>query len=521
MKIKVLDKLFLKGFIGPYLLSFFIVEFVLVMQRLWKVIDDILGKGYSIWDYLELLFHLSVLLIPMALPLTVLLSSVMTYGDMAEKHELTAIKSSGVSLFRILKPGLVIACLTMFFSFYSSNILKPQSNDRFFKKMRDMKTNQLTFVFDEKIFNKEFDNYSIWIDKKENDGRSIHGIRIYDHTDADKSIVNMTYAKQGEMYTTADQKYLIMELVDGYSFKEIRSEAADANRKSFHAAGRPLSRVYFKKMQKVFKLSELLNLNMNSSSHKKYEMMNSIELFEYHDSLNIETHDVRIDATFDFNNMVKNFKVAKIEVKEDNLANSKIDNLSAEQKAKNARQHKKYKQIVKRKQDIIMPDLIKEVKPDSSLVEMIVDEERISILDKASKGALAHRDRFFNKGNEIRIKKSSMTIAMLRLQQQFSWAIVCLLFLFIGGPAGAIVRKGGFGFPLLIAIFFYMIFIMTSISGEKLLSSRALGPISAAWLPCIILFPFAVYLSYMALNDKNINGLGITQKIKVLISKKS
>lgn len=519
MRLKVLDKLVLKGSIGPYLLSFFIVEFVLLMQKLWQVIDDILGKGYGIWDYFELLYYLSIVLIPLSLPLTVLLSSVMVYGDMAEKYELTSIKSAGVSLFRALRPGLILALLTCIFSFYASNILKPKANERFIKKMKDMKTNELTFVFDEKIFNKEFDNYSIWIDKKDNDGRSINGIRIYDHTDADKSIVNMTYAKYGEMYTTADQKYLIMELSEGYSFKEIRSESADAKRKSFGSAGRPLSRIYFKHMQKVFKLSELLNLNMTNTSHKRHDMMTSRELFEYQDSLLIETKNLRLATTFDYGNLVKDYNLKnktsrKQEVKEKNQSR---DSELMQNRKKELKRSVNVKKIA---QDIYLPDLLSDDMPDSSIIEQIVVKERRMIIDRALKNSMAARDRVFNKWNEIKIKNGRIAFAKLRLHQQFSWAVVCLIFLFIGGPAGAIVRKGGFGFPLLIAILFYMIFIMTSISGEKLLSSGAMGPLSSAWLPCLLLLPFATILSYMALNDKNINSIGVVDRLKKLFNQK-
>ena len=497
------------------------VEFVLVMQNLWKVIDDILGKGYGLLDYLELLLYMSVVMIPLALPLTVLLSSVMIYGDMAEKYELTAIKSAGISLNRILGPGLAVAIFTMCFSLFSSNILKPDANQRFLKKMKDMKTNELTFVFDEKVFNREFQNYSIWIDKKEKDGRTVHGVRIYDHRDSDKSVLNMLYAESGEMYTTQDQKYLIMELDSGYQIKEIRSEAARQDQKSFNQPGRPVSRVYFSGIRKVFKLSELLNLNLNSISEKKLDVMNSWQLASLQDSLRDEITYKKERSMHHFGNLTKPYsKIAqdREEGNEDKDSNAPV---SAQEKLNELKkpipQRKSMPKTITSSKYKALFDVLEISPGDERIVDMLVPKQRRTVIDKAIKTATAMRDNTVNRGNEYRIKRASIKFAGLRLNQQFSWAAVCLIFLFIGGPAGAIVRKGGFGFPLLIAIGFYMVFIMTYITGEKLLKSGALESFTAAWLPCIILLPFAIILSYLALNDRNTTGFNLRSKIDSLI----
>ena len=515
MSIKVLDKLFLKGFVGPYLLSFFIVEFVLVMQHLWKVIDDILGKGYGMMDYIELLFYLSIVIIPLALPLTVLLSSVMIYGEMAEKYELTAIKSSGLSLMRMLKPGLLVAIGTMGFSFFSSNVLKPNANERFLKKMRDMRTNELTFVFDEKVFNQEFKNYSIWIDSKEEDGRSINGVRIYDHNDSDKSVLNMLYANHGEMYTTSDQKYLIMELYEGYQIKEIRSESSRQDEKSFGLQGRAVSRVNYSSLKKVFKLSELLNLNINSVANKKHDMMNTFELAIFQDSIRDEIAYRKQLTIYDFKKLTKPYaELAKMSTEEE-PENEKYENTKL-QSLKKVVNPSKSSKVSK----VSAPKVSSHTVLDSAVLGTNMDIEKMisvnhkkSILDNAIRTAKAINDQTFTRYNDYEMKRASVKFAGLRKNQQYSWAVVCLLFLFVGGPAGAIVRKGGFGFPLLIAIGFYMLFIMTNITGEKLLKSQALSAFNAAWLPCYILLPFAIGLSYLALNDKNVMGVNIKSLI--------
>ena len=255
------------------------------MQNLWKIIDDILGKGYGMFDYIELLYYFAIAIIPMALPLTILLSSVMVYGDMAEKYELSSAKSAGISFTRMLYPGLIVAFSVFLFSIIASNYLRPHANEGFHKKMRNMRTNKLTFVFDEKIFNQEFKDFSIRVGKKYKDGRTIDDVMIYDHTDADNSILNMIRAKSGQMYTTPDMRYLIMDLENGYHIKELRAESADRKRSRYNDFARPVVRFNFAKLRKSFDLAEMLDLNVVNITYKEHEMMGSSKLIIAADSI--------------------------------------------------------------------------------------------------------------------------------------------------------------------------------------------------------------------------------------------
>lgn len=497
--LKVLDKMIIKGFIGPCLLAFFVVEFVLIMQTMWKVIDDILGKGYGFGDYFELLFLFSIVLIPMALPLTVLLASTMVYGDLAEKHELGSMKSSGVSLIRILKPGLIIAIGVAMFSLLASNSLKPRAMEGYLKKIRNMKTNQLTFAFDDKIFNTDFKNYSIRIDKKAKDGRSIEGALIYDHSDADKSIVNVIRAKTGEMYTSPDQKYLIMDLNDGYQFKEVRSEAADVTKRNFKLQGRPVMRTHFSSLRKVFDLEELMDLNMSSSNYKVYETMNSNQLIEVIDSITVEIEEKKKENLHVYTFMEED-SVLSVESREDDRAaqyqSINIQAVKAKAKTKTKRFAKghtstKYK---------FQPDLINEnTNTLSDVISLLRPDEFL----KAGKRSIdSYMTNVANHKYEEKRLDRNRSLHAFTLHRMFSWACVCLIFLFIGAPSGALVRKGGFGYPMLIAIGFYLTFVMSTIIGEKLIRNGTLAAWEGAWLPCFLLLPFAVILTWRALNDK-------------------
>jgi lipopolysaccharide export system permease protein len=324
---------------------------------------------------------------------------------------------------------------------------------------------------------------------------------------------------------------LIMELYDGYLFKEIRGEAAIQDDKDFNKMGRPVNRVTFKKMRKSFDLSEMLNLNMTQSNYRQYDMMNSIELLAVIDSLDQFIYQTSLNSMYDFNDLTIDRSIPYLdEFKTDiptavdttiNVTKSLID--LSKRRVVTPSPIVKPLPLVKKGIKRITVDLIEPFNIDtlSRLISIVKAEHYYDVVQKALTNSQAIRDRAFNKGNEIKMKHEESKRYIHRLNQQYSSALVCLIFLFIGVPAGAIVRKGGFGLPLLIAILFYMTFIMSGIFGEKLMKSGAISPILSAWLPCVILLPFAIVLTYLALNDRNITGFSIKENFLLLKDKMS
>ena len=504
---KVLDRLFIKGFIGPCLLAFFVVEFVLIMQKLWQQIDKILGKGYGILDYLELIYYFALGIIPMALPLTVLLSSVMVYGDMAEKYELSSLKSSGISFTRMLFPGILVSFGIAAFSVLASNYLKPQANEGFQSKIRHMRTNKLTFAFDEKIFNRDFKNFSIRVGKKLEDGKSLEDVMIYDHSDPDDSVVNMIRAAKGKMYTTPDVKYLVMDLEDGYQIKEVRGESADKLRSRYNDFARPMIKFDFSNLRKTFDLAEVLDLSMVNVSYRAYEMMNTNQLIEVIDSLNLKVDGIRNDNVHDFSLFAdEREKFTPNEAAASYTNKNAPPAMSKSQLArKNSKSPKKVVSPSKiaSKQEYVMAQFFpdKWSEETKSIVELAQFREPETIFESVRKNTNSLRANNGNSRQESRLISNTRKKYVFELHQMYAYATICILFLFIGAPAGAIVRKGGFGYPVLIAIGFYLTFVMSNIFGKKMMLSGALTPEVGAWLPCFLLVPFAFYLSWRALHD--------------------
>ncbi len=536
---KKIDKLISTSFIGPAVLSYFIATFVLIMQFLWKYIDEILGKGLSILEMMELIFYYAVTLIPMAVPITVLISSVMVYGDMAEKYELSSMKSAGVSLIRLLMPGFMIACFIGLFSLVASNFLKPASLLQFNKRFISIRKAKSTLAIEEGIFNNAFNETVIRVDKIDKDKRGINDVLIYNHTQNDKSLINVTSAKSGEMYTAQEGRFFVMELDTGVNYQEGEKKTKLGSSKSEI----PFSRMYFDKWIVSFDMNVLSGeeglLNFNRD---REQMMNSFQLLKSVDSFstvikeNNEKTANRVAILFsagkgDTLNAAANQQpnVTRNPADTMSAASKKLmiqktlalnkDNLSAKEKLFLQSQISSLNNI---DATSVTPIVVKKLVKQKDTLDISKEKYFLNTIDSVDFRDVAirsvsdlsrDRDELLTISSTNKDFKSQYNKYLLRLNQQYSWATVCILFLFIGAPLGSIIRKGGYGYPLLVAILFYMMFIISTIYGEKLVKTDAMGGIQAAWVSCMLLFPWAVILTYMALRDMGLNTSALTDMV--------
>lgn len=512
------------------------------MQFLWKYIDEILGKGLSIFELLELIFYYAVTLIPMAVPITILISSVMVFGDMAEKYELSSLKSAGVSLIRIMLPGVVIACLVGLFSIISANFLKPAALLQFNKRFTAIRKQKSTLAIEQGIFNDAFNERIIRVSKIDKNKRDIHDVLIYDHTASDKSLIRVTTAKSGKMFTALEGKYFVMELDTGVNYQELDRRTNPAGTKT----ELPFNRMYFEKYKVAFDMSAFAgDGGFFSISNDREQMMNSMQLLKSIDSFSnhikqnnafVAEKVAELIATYSNGSLppkadekLKNHKKKIIdptlpfqpELSSDTYSDSLTENNIDHHEYQPIKEvttppitgSHAQKRIVKQEKNIDFKNL-------KYWVLSIDSIDFREVINKAQSNISNDRDEVLNLSSNSSDYNRQYNKYMLRLNQQYSWALVCVIFLFIGAPLGSIIRKGGYGYPLLVAILFYMMFIISTIYGEKLVRSQDMSGLQAAWVPCMILSPWAILLTIMALRDIKFNPNAISSFLVRLIPQK-
>ena len=541
---KILDRLIIKSFISPFIVTFTIAMFVLVMQVLWLYIDDIAGKGLGLFLILELMGYKSLSLVPMALPLAILISSVMVLGNMGERYELSSFKSAGVSLWRIMIPIMYFGIATTFFSFFCSNNLIPVANLKFGSRMYDIQKQKPTLRLEAGIFNDDFDGYAIHIGRKEGDGKHIEDVLIYDHSEANKGRLSQIVAKEGEMYATEDGRYFMMQLRDGHQYMEGEQKHSGQDRTY------PFVRTNFDSWFKVFDLSEF-NLNRTNEElfRSNRRMMTSGQLQNAIDSLGTKIdrrqkgisnqvssyfHFMEIDSTYikekkaeDLDGAPRSLEQQRKDSKQNGNEKPEGANgntaarepqkvLTKSGKAAAARPEKK--QARRYEGTPMEQQRDKPIEEYSSILELFPKQEHNRLVNKAksyTRSIQAHSesaDRSLYRLRESEVKH------IYELHTKYSMALVCFIFLFIGAPMGAIVRKGGFGYPILISIVFFMIFIVLTIFCRKIAETFVLPAAAAAWIPCAVLFPIGLFLTRKAMNDRKLGDPEqLVSKIRKLV----
>lgn len=498
---KKIDKLVFSAMLPPYMLAFFVAEFVLVMQFLWKYIDEIVGKGISFFVLMELIFYFAVTIIPLAIPLTILISSVMVFGNLGERYELSSMKSAGISLIRIMSAAIVLSIFTACFSMLASNYLKPKANYKFYFRFNSVRKQKPSLSISPLIFNNDFKDMVMRVGSKGKDGKSVEDVMIYDHSKPDKSEVQLITADNGQMYSTDDGKQFIINLFDGVQYTDVK-KSPKSKKKS--ASKRPFVRTEFGEWRKVFDMSqfemEASNLNL---TRKTYDLMNTFQLYDAIDSFDIQIDSVMTSAKRMYTWYEEGLLTEPIEIVD--TITEVTAAVSKKEKAPNSKFKTRVNSKAKKRLSKFIAPKYTFSDTMSSIAEMYSLAERKDLWKSSQTEANKLKEK-----QKIAIGKKA-TLAksknkhILRFHQQYSWAFICIVFLFIGAPLGSIVKKGGYGYPLLFAILFFMMFIILNILGEKLNKGGTLPPAIGAWLPCLVLTPFAIYLTLKALYDSDFN----------------
>jgi lipopolysaccharide export system permease protein len=458
--LKKIDQLVIKTFAGPFLLTFFIALFIIVMQFLWKYIDEMIGKGLDWYLVLELIFFASASFVPLALPLAVLLSSIMTFGNLGEHYELVALKSSGISLFRFMQPLIITVVFVSVGAFYFSNNILPIANMRFGALLHDIRHQKPALNIQPGVFYTEIQGYSIRVGSKDEDNKTVHDVMIYDFTSG-RGSENVLIAKKGEMFSSADQRFLFLKLYNGHQYQEIKQRGSTYNYEH--------NRTEFKVWEKVFDLSDFSMSRSDESLWKNhYQMMNISQLEQAIDTFNKEIVDRKETL---HNNLNGFFSFLKFNM--DSLYKEANKNLSDSSK----------------------------LYANTIMVKKFNSEEKAEEISKALNSARNTKSYIGVASRDLDYRKKNLAKHNVEWHRKFTLSFACIVLFFVGAPLGALIRKGGFGMPIFMSILFFVIFHVFSMSGEKIAEEGSISPFLGMWMAIFVLLPMGIFLSYKAMND--------------------
>lgn len=452
---KKIDKLIIKSFLGPLLLTFALAVFVLLMNFLWKYVDDLVGRGLDMWVIAKLLFYASITFVPMALPIATLFASIMTMGNFGEKYELVAMKAGGISVRRIMMPLVIIVSLLTILAFGFANNIMPYAVLQQKRTLYSITNTKPAINIKPSEFYSGIDGYVIRVDEKDKrDDKTLYGITIYDHTDGMGNNC-VTVAERGEMLTTPDGHYMIFNMYNGYSYRE---EVGGENWQT-----RPMTRIKFDQQQLKFDLSGFGLASVDDDFFKgSYQMMNIVQLDEAIDTLEAEQDNKRTEFVGLITTRLSTFNLIS---KNDSLAKAKCKKYD-------------YLSVYDTLNETVRGHITR-----SALHSARMATEDIGLYDQMRGGDCEYINKHY-----------------IEWHQKFTLSFACFVLFLIGAPFGSIIRKGGLGWPLVASVIFFLLYYVITTIARKAIIESAL-PSTGMWISTVVLLPIGILLTLKATTD--------------------
>lgn len=473
--IKKLDILILKSFIGPFIATFFITLFVLILQFFWLWIDDFVGKGIDGPIIMRLMLYLSATLVPLALPLAVLLSSIMTFGNLGETFELIAIKSAGIGLVRFMRPLLIVAILLSGMAFLFNNNVIPVANLRMRTLHTDIVNKKPAFDLKEGIFYTTIPGYAIKVGKKLKDDSTLVNVIIYENSTGGLQD-NIIVADTGIMRISDDKRFLEFTLRDGWRYEERGQRASTKS---------DFIRLGFREYKKVLDLSHLqLSLTADSTYKDRMEMLSLRQLNVAIDSIERTTDRFSRQSKAELGSYLSFIKF---------LDSGWVD--------------------------------MKVAKPEvDSFALLIPDSARRTVMDHAISYSGSLKNSLQLTSSDFESYRRELRLHLIEWHQKFTMSVAVVVLFLIGAPLGSIVRKGGIGTPVVFAVIFFVIFFLLNNFGRKFVREDVLQPVSGIWLATYVLLPIGFFLIFKAMNDSQLMNqefyFRIFRKVRATLKRK-
>lgn len=452
--IKKLDILIIKSFIGPFIATFLIAMFILVMQFFWLYIDDLVGKGLDILTILQLIVYVAANVIPLALPIALLLSSIMTFGNLGETFEIVAIKSAGISLLRFMRPLLIVTLFISGIAFLFSNNIIPVAQLKLATIKYNIIVSKPSFDIKEGVFYDKIEGYVIKLGKKDKNDSTIHDIVIYERNYNLQD--NLLIAKDGVMRVTPDKQFLEFIMNDGVRYTE-KGMRMTPNTE--------FVRNSFKQYKKVFDLKSFGLNNTQDSAFKYDPKMLSIR------QLNTMIDSLHKNDSFYTKRVIREINPSLLFTKyaDTGWINTKPTPTKA-----------------------------------TSFVATLPDSIRMMVLERSLNQVNSAKSAMGMITEDYKREQKTLSSHEIEWHRKFTLSVACFVLFLIGAPLGAIIRKGGLGAPLVFAIAFFVVFHLLNTFGERLAHEAVLTVFEGMWLSTMVLIPVGIFLTYKAMHDSQL-----------------
>ena len=454
---KKLDKLIIKSFLGPLLLTFSIAEFVLLLQILWKIIEKMIGKGLDTIVILQLLWYILITLVPMALPLAILLASIMTLGNFGERYELVAMKAAGISLWRIIRPLIIVVAFLSLFAFFFSNNFMPIAEQKMRTLMYEINTKKPTVNIRPNEYYSDIDKYVIRVGAKDKSGKNLSDIMIYDHS-KELGNVSITVAERGQMYSEDGGNTLVFNLYEGYSYDET------SDQENYYK--NPLVRLNFKEQIIRFDISDFAFKATEEDRYSNhYKMMNISKLNKNIEILRVENQEFNQSIIKGINSQL--VLSEKLDTNIVKLDTNYSFSFYKDYKALSLNERKKLRQDAAQRINYIQTDL--------------------KMLDSKKSG-----------DSEFIIRHKN------EWHRKFTLSAACLILFFIGAPLGAIIRKGGLGLPVVISVLSFVLYYVVGMIAEKATVEGVFSSAIGMWIASLLFLGIGLFLTMKATTDSSL-----------------
>ena len=460
-RIKRLYSFVLGTFLPLLLATFSVCLFIFLMQWLWKYVDDLVGKGVEMKVLAEVFFYAGIFVLPMALPVSILLASLMTFGNLGEHLELLAMKSSGISLLRIMKPLIIVVIVISGFSFVFQNRILPGAQAKLYTILHSLRNKSPELVIPVNTFTNEISDYNIHVRKKSKTGL-LENVTIYDHSKSfDEAMV--IRADSGRMKTSDDKKSLIMTLYNAKSFQNLPMNKSRSNQNN-HSFKRDTFNVY----EFIIEFDSNFNMMDESIMQNRDISKNISELSSF-------------------------IRIASAE--EDSISKANSQSFISQVYTSTFIQERSYPQIDQDKSDTLPFHDFR------LFYNSLSNNEQLRILDDAKMKTERLRIEISMRMDQQTIKLKEIRGHKIELHKKFTYSLACLLFFFIGAPLGALVRKGGLGLPAVLSVFLFTVYYTIDFFGYKMAKQDSWPVWEGLWLSSLVLTSLGIFFTYKAVID--------------------